>query len=94
MSAHWRRQGVLVLIAGLLFSLAWSLVGATADHTEPVRWLADGTPTYAHDATAVRRLTWALAAAGVATAAVLGVALVHVTRVLMMFKGERHGHLG
>lgn len=94
MSAHWRRQGVLVLIAGLLFSLAWSLVGATADHAEPVRWLADGTPTYAYDAAAVRRLTWALAAAGVATAAALAVALVHVTRVLMMFKGERHGHLG
>ena len=94
MTALWRRQGVLVLLAGALFALSWALVGATLEHTEPVRWLADGTPTHAFDTTALRRLTWAVGAAGAATAALLAIAVVHVARILMLFKGEQHGHLG
>jgi hypothetical protein len=91
-TAFWRRQGVLVLLAGGLFALSWTLVGAV-EQTEPVRWLADGTPTHAFDTAALRRLTLAVGAAGVAAAALLAIAVWHVARVLMLFK-EQHGNLG
>ena len=88
----WRRQAALVVVGGALFALSWALLGAV-EQTEPVRWLADGTPTHAFDAAALRRLTWAVGAAGVAAAALLAIAVWHVARVLMLFK-EQHGNLG
>ena len=85
----WRHQGVLALIGATLLVIATALVASSAEHTEPIRWLADGRPTYAVDVAAVRRLTWAVSAAGVATATALVFALVHVMRVLSLtFKGE------
>ena len=90
----WRHQAVLVLVAGALFVLAWALLGATVEKSEPIRWLGDGTPTYIFDTTGLRRLTWAVAAAGLATAGVLAISVVHVTRVLtMLFRGEPSGNL-
>lgn len=95
MSARlWRNQGVLALTAGILFVLSWALVAATVEHSEPIRWLADGTPTHTFDTATLRRLTWAVGAAGVATAGLLAMAIVHVARVFMLFKGEQRGHIG
>ena len=78
----WRHQGVLAVVAGVLLIIALLLVGWAGD-------LADQGPSRGVDGDAVRRLTWAVSAAGAATATALVFALVHVSRVLSLtFKGE------
>lgn len=89
MSALWRRQALLVIGAGMLFALAWALLGITVERAEPARWQPDGTPTHAVDVAALERLTWATGAAGIAAAALLVLSIVHVTRVLSLtFRGD------
>lgn len=84
MARLWRRQAVLVLGAGALFALAWTLLGLTVEQAQPARWLPDGTPANAVDVAALRRLTWAVGAAGVAAAGLLVLALVHASRLLTL----------
>ena len=91
MSARlWRHQGVLALVAGVLLIVASLLVGWASEVAgEPPAAVLALEAVDAADTGAVRRLTWAVSAAGAATATALVFALVHVTRVLSLtFKGE------